>query len=106
MHGRPPAARRHARGRGRDRRVVVEDRQDERLEDHALGEGRLDDEDRRLREVALALGVAADVTGEAVAREPVDGRPVDDLLVGEEAQLVVAEAELPRAPRAPGPSRR
>ena len=85
---------RHPRGRRGDRRVVVEDRQDEGLEDDPLGERRLDDEDRRLGEVALALGVAADVAREAVVGEPLEGRSVDDLGIREEAQLVVAEAEV------------
>jgi hypothetical protein len=73
---------------------VVEDRQDEGLEQDALGEGGLDDQHGRLREVALALRVAADVAGEAVGLEPVERRPVDDAGVGEEAQLVLAEAEV------------
>ena len=55
------------RGRRGDRRVVVEDRQQQRLEQHRLGEGRLDDQQRGVGEVGLALGVAPDVAGEAVA---------------------------------------
>ena len=72
---------------------MVEDREDERLEQHPLGEGRLDDEHRRAGEVALTLGIAAHVAGEAVGGQPVERRLVDHPLVGEEAQLVVAEAE-------------
>ena len=70
--GAVPGGQRHpGRGRG-DRRVVVVDRQQQGLQQHRLGEGALDDQERRVGEVGLALGVAPDVAGEAVGREPVE----------------------------------
>ena len=57
------------RGRG-DRRVVVVDRQQQRLQQHGLGEGGLDDHQRGVGEVDLALGVAPDVAAEPVAGQP------------------------------------
>ncbi len=86
--------RRHPRRGRRDRRVVVEDRQGQRLEHDSLGEARLDDEDRRLREVAVTLGVAAHLAAEAVVGQEGDRGVVDDAVVGEEPQLIVAEAEV------------
>ena len=68
----------HAGGARGDRAVVVEDRQDQRLQHHALGEGAADGEDRRAGEEQLALGVAVDVAGEAVAGQPRGRRGVDD----------------------------
>ena len=61
------------RGRG-DRRVVVVDRQQQRLQQHRLGERRLHDQQRRVGEVGLALGVAPHVAGEPVAGQPVERR--------------------------------
>ncbi len=103
--GEGPVARRdaHARRRGRDRRVVVQDAEGERLEHDGLGERPLDGEDRRPRKVQLALAVSRDGAGEAVALEEREGGGIHDPLVAEEAQLVVAEAEVPDEPeQAPG----
>ena len=71
MQGRSPAAQRHPGGGRGDRRVVVEDRQQQRLQQHRLGEGRLHDHQRGVGEVDLALGVAPDVAGEPVVGQPV-----------------------------------
>ena len=76
--GRPAAERHPGRGR-RDGRVVVVDRQQHRLEQHRLGERRLDDQQRRVGEVDLALGVAPDVAAEPVVGQPRQGRLVDDV---------------------------
>jgi hypothetical protein len=73
---------------------VVEDGEDHRLQQHALGEGALDPHDRRAREVDLALGVAPDVAGESVAREPLKGLLVDDVPLAQEAQDIGVEAEV------------
>ncbi|CAM5641209.1 hypothetical protein STENM36S_05672 [Streptomyces tendae] len=84
----------HAGGGGRDRRVVVEDGQDHRLQQHALAEGALHPHDRRAREVHLALGIAPDVPAEAVLGEPVQGLLVDDAPFAQEAQDARVEAEV------------
>ena len=62
----------HPRGRRGDRAVVVEHRQHQRLQHHGVGERAADRQDRRAGEVQLALRVAVDVAGEAVAGEPVE----------------------------------
>ena len=94
--GQRPVARgdAHAGGGGRDGGVVVEHAQRERLEHDGLGERALDREDRRSGKVQLALAVAGDRAGEAVALEEVEGRGIHHPLVAQEAQLVVAEAEV------------
>jgi hypothetical protein len=92
MQGRPFAA--HViRGR-RDRGVVVEDRQQQGLEDDGVGEGRLDDHQRRVREVGLALGIAPDVAREAVAGQPLERGLVDDVAVAQGGDRRVVEGEL------------
>ncbi len=89
-----PGGRGHPGGGGGDRRVVVEDGEDHRLQQHALAEGPLDPHDRRAREVHLALGVAPDVAAEAVPGEPVQGLLVDDVPLAQEAQDARVEAEV------------
>ncbi len=84
----------HPRRRGRDRRVVVEDREQQRLEEDRLGEGRLDDHQRRVGEVHLALGVAPDVAREPVAGQPVEGGLVDDPALAQRGDHGVVEGEL------------
>ena len=54
----------HARGGGGDRRVVVEDRQRQRLEHHAFGECAVHRQHGGAGEVQLAFGVAVDVAAE------------------------------------------
>ena len=72
---RPPArGGGHPGGGGRDGRVVVEDGEDHRLQQHALREAALDPQQRRAGEVHLALRVAPDVALEAVVRQPLQGR--------------------------------
>jgi hypothetical protein len=73
---------------------VVEDRQDQGLEDDALGERPGDREDRRPGKEQLPFGVAVDVSGEAVAREPVQRPAVDDAGRAEVGKLVGPEAEV------------
>ena len=68
----------HPGGRGGDRAVVVEHRQDERLQHHALGERARDGQDRGAGEEELALGVPVDVAGEPVVGQPRGGVVVDD----------------------------
>jgi hypothetical protein len=95
----------HAGGRGGNRSVVVEDRERERLEYDALGEGRVHGEDGRAGEVELALCISADVTAEPVARQPFAGRFVDDTCVGKKRELGVVvpkgcdRLDQPRRPR-------
>ena len=81
----------HPRRCGRDGAVVVEDRQHERLEDHRLVERAGDAEHGGAGEVQLALRVALDVTGEAVAGEPAQGPRVEHRF--ERGELRVGEPE-------------
>ena len=83
---------RHPRRGGGDRGVVVVDREQQGLEQHRLGERPLDHEQRRVREVHLTLGVTPDLAAEAVRRQPVAGRLVDDVL--QRLEHLVVEAEL------------
>ena len=106
-HGRPfvgaPAAhvharavlcgRRHARGRGGHRGIVVEDRQDQRFEQRALAERAFDLQDRRIGEVRLAFAVAADRAVEMVVLKPGDRLFVHDVAVGKEPQVRFARME-------------
>ena len=85
----------HPRGGRGHRRVVVEDREDDRLQDAGLGEGPQDGEDRRMREVAFALGVPVDVAGETVALHPLQRPLGDDSRGFEVGDLLRAEAEVP-----------
>ncbi len=80
-------------GRG-DRGVVVEDGEDHRLQQDALGEGALDAHDRRAREVHLALRVAPDVAAEAVVGEPPQRLLVDDVPLAQEAEHGGVETEV------------
>ena len=70
MSGRPARGGDHPGGGRGDRAVVVEDRQHQRLQHHALGERAGDGQDRRAGEEQLALGVAVDVAGEPVVGQP------------------------------------
>ena len=56
---------------GSHRAIVVEDRQHHGLEHDTLHEGALDGQHRRVREEQFAVGVAGDVTTEAVRTQPV-----------------------------------
>jgi hypothetical protein len=84
---------------------VVEDRQHQRLQQHALAERTGDGEDRRAGEVELALRVAVDVTGELVVREPGERRLVDDGGGFQLRQLGVGEAEVRDRVEHPGRTR-
>ncbi len=91
----------HPGGRGGDRGVVVVDRQQHRLEQHRLGERRLDHEQRGVGEVGLALRVAPHVAGEAVAGQPLQRPLVDDGVLAEHVDRFGVEAEpLDRVERA------
>ena len=92
--GRPCAADDHPGGRARDGRVVVEHAQRERLEQHGLGERRLDDEHGGAGEVQLALAIAPDGAREPVGLEPVEGAVGDDGLLAQPGELGGREAEL------------
>jgi hypothetical protein len=83
----------HAGGGRRDGRVVVEDGEHQRLEQHRLAERALDGQHRRSREVELALPVGDDVAPEAVAGQEVERPPVDEVLPVEEGELLGGEAE-------------
>ena len=102
---RAPAGRHRHPGRGRgDRRVVVEDREDHRLQQHALGEAALDPQHGRAGEVHLALRVAPDVAAEAVSRRASSsvGSSTTPLLA-EEVQHDGRRSG--SSPRRPGPGR-
>ncbi|ESU47662.1 aerobic-type carbon monoxide dehydrogenase [Streptomyces sp. HCCB10043] len=73
---------------------MVEDGEDHRLQQHALGEGPLDPQDRGAGEVDLALRIAPDVAAEAVVRQPFEGRLVHDVLLPQEADHLVVEVEV------------
>ena len=92
----------HPRGGRGDRRVVVEDREDQRLQQHALGEGGLHHEERRAGEEALALGVAGDVAGEAVAGQEVQRLLVDHAALAQRGELVRRRSGSRGRPRAGG----
>src|SRR2546430_1661397 len=89
-----PGGGHHPGGRRGDRAVVVERREDERLQDHALGEGAGHGEDRRAGEEQLTFRVPADVAVELVAGPPLRGRLVDDVVPPEVVQFRLAEAEV------------
>ena len=94
VHARPPVGSdRHAGGGCGDGAVVVVDRQCQGLQDARLGEGALDRQQRGPGEVALALGVAADRAGEAVAAQEVQGLVVDDPSTVQEVDLCGREGE-------------
>ena len=102
LDARPVAGHRGHPGGGRgDRRVVVVDAEQQGLQDHRLGEARLDDHHRRAREIDLALGVAPDVPGEAVVGQPVQGVLVDHAAVAQEGQRLSIEPEMPQRPQRP-----
>ena len=73
---------------------MVEDAESQRLEHDGVGEAALDRQDRRPGEVQLALAVAPDRAGEAVVLEIGERLGIHDVVVAQEAQLVVSEAEL------------
>jgi len=83
---------------------VVEDAQHDRLEHDRLGERAGDRQQRRVREVQLALPVAVHAAGEAEVGEVGERRVVDDAVVAQPVELGRAEAEvgdrLEHAPRA------
>ena len=83
----------HPRGRRRDRRVVVVDREQNGLEQHRLGEGRLHHREGGVGEVGLTLGVPPDVAGEPIVGEIGQRRLVDDVVLAEEVDLGVGEPE-------------
>ncbi|KPC72339.1 hypothetical protein ADL26_15140, partial [Thermoactinomyces vulgaris] len=85
---------RHHAGRGAgDRAVVVEDRERQRLQEHALGERPGDGDDGGAGEVQLAFGVHVDVALEAVVGEPLGGGLLDDAPRSEVLEVGVLEAE-------------
>ena len=83
----------HTRGSRGNRAVVVEDRQEQRLQEGAVCEGALDGEQRRTREVALALGVAPDVARETPRGQELRGFLGDDPLVAQPIDLLSVKLE-------------
>ncbi len=84
----------HARGGGRDGRVVVEHAQREGLQHHGISERALDGEDGGAGEVQLPLAVAVNGTGEPIVLEVLQRLGIHDSAVVQESQLIVAEAEI------------
>lgn len=84
---------RHARCRRCDGAVVVEDRQQQRLQHRAFGEGADDGQERGTGEIALALRVADDVAGEAEVLEVVEGVIGDDRVRVQPVDLLGLELE-------------
>ena len=83
----------HTGGGCSDGAVVVVDRQGEGLQDAGLCECALHGQQWGTGEVALALGVAADRPGEAVAAQEVQGLVVDDPGAVQEIDLGGGECE-------------
>src|SRR5580704_4806501 len=73
---------------------MVEDGQHEGLQHDRLGERRLDHQDRRAGEVAVAFAVAPDVPAEAVGLQIAQRVLVHHVVVAQEHELVRPEAEL------------
>ena len=84
---------RHTRGGGSHGAVVVEDRQEQRLQERAVREGTLNGEQGRAGEVALALGVAPDVAREAPRGQELRGLLGDDPLAVQPFDLLGVELE-------------
>ena len=89
-----PGSTRHPGCRRGDRRVVVEDRQDEGLEDDGVAECALHREDGGPGEVHITLRVAADRAGEAVVAQIVESVLIDERFAPEPLQLGIGEAEV------------
>ena len=95
LDARPLAGGGHHAGGGRgDGAVVVEHREGQGLQQHALGERRPDGEHGGAGEVEVALGVAVDVAGEPEVGQPVEQPLVGDALLAQGRQLVVPEPEV------------
>ena len=84
---------RHTRGSRGHRAVVVEDRQEQRLQERAVREGALNGEQGRPGEVALALGVAPDVARETPRRQELGGLLGDNPLVAQPIDLLGVKLE-------------
>ena len=84
---------RHTRGGRSHGAVVVEDRQEQRLQERAIRESTFNGEQGRAGEVALALGVAPDVSREAPRGEELGGLLRNDPLVFQPLNLLRVELE-------------
>ena len=84
----------HAGGRRCDRGVMVVDAQQQCLENTGLGKGALDGEERRSREVKIALSVTMDGSGETVVRQPLGHVRADDPGLLQEGDFFVGEVEV------------
>ncbi len=73
---------------------MIEDREEQGLEDDALGERALDDQHGGAGEEDLALGIARDAAGEPVGREPLDRVLVDDFGTPEVVESGFVEGEV------------
>src|SRR5699024_8687762 len=82
----------HAGSRGGHGGVRVEDGEDHRLQDHALGEGATHGEDRGVREVDFALQVAIHLPAEAVVAQVLQGFGLQEVQI---FQLGLGEDEVP-----------
>ena len=72
---------------------MVEDRQEQRLQERAVREGALNGDQRRSGEVALALGVAPDITRETPRGQELGGLLGDNPLVAQPIDLLGVELE-------------
>ena len=73
---------------------MVVDAEQHGFEDAGLGKGALDHQEGGAGEIDLALGVAPHVAGEPIGRQPLGHVVVDDVVLAEEAQRLVVEAEV------------
>ncbi len=97
----PTGCRHHSRRGRRDRAVVIEDRQGERLQHDRLSERGIDDQNRRAWEVAVALGVSPDVAGETVRGKEARRGVVDDPGSTEVLEIAGGEPERLKGPEKP-----
>ena len=84
---------RHTRGGRSHRAVVVEDRQEQRLQERAIRERALNGQQGRTGEIALTLGVAPNVAREAPRGQELCGLLGDDPLVFQPIDLLRVELE-------------
>ena len=83
----------HPAGRRRYGAVVVEHRQDQRFQQHRIGEGAFDSQHGRPGKIALTFAVAPDIPGETVIREPAEHLAVHHLGTVQRRQVLIREAE-------------
>lgn len=84
----------HTRGGGGDGGVIVENREENRLQEDRFGERADHCHDRGAWEVNLAFTVTVDVTRELVIGEPIQGFFGEDVSVAQVVDLFRAEAKI------------